>query len=80
MAKGRASHVEGAYGKALQDGTHVEGYGCQATGYWSHAEGEMTVVSSYASHASSSVYPSFYYLYPHLSYLQGVLSLPQQTP
>ena len=54
LAKGRASHVEGAYGKALQDGTHVEGYGCQATGYWSHAEGEMTIVSSYASHAEGS--------------------------
>lgn len=54
IAKGRASHVEGAYGQALQDGTHVEGYGCKATGYWSHAEGEMTIVSSYASHAEGS--------------------------
>ncbi len=54
IAKGRASHTEGAYGKALQDGCHVEGYGCTASGYWSHAEGEMTVVSSYASHAEGS--------------------------
>ena len=54
IAKGRACHVEGAYGKALQDGTHVEGYGCEASGYWSHAEGEMTIVSSYASHAEGS--------------------------
>ena len=54
LAKGRASHVEGAYGKALQDGTHVEGYGCTASGFWSHAEGELTVVSSYASHAEGS--------------------------
>lgn len=54
IARGRASHVEGVYGQALQDGTHVEGYGCKATGYWSHAEGEMTIVSSYASHAEGS--------------------------
>lgn len=54
LAKGRACHVEGAYGKALQDGTHVEGYGCEATGYWSHAEGEYTKVTSYASHAEGS--------------------------
>lgn len=54
LAKGRACHAEGAYGKALQDGTHVEGYGCKASGFWSHAEGEMTVVSSYASHAEGS--------------------------
>lgn len=54
LARGLASHVEGVYGQALQDGTHVEGYGCKATGYWSHAEGEMTTVSSYASHAEGS--------------------------